>query len=376
MKIAFISDCNPNDKDARSGVPYNLSKQLSKENEIIWIKPNIHPIPFFFVRLFYFIGNKIFNMLGYNMSVTFPFYSWLYSKSVEKQLNKIEHVDAIFTILGVYIAYLKTDIPILYRTDGTYNVFANYYEKDIPNCIVNIGNKQDKKITLRCNCILVPSLWLKERLIKDYGVEAENILFVESGTSKEIPDIIQNKDFRHKNLKFLFIGKDTKRKGIDIAYNIVKELNENYGFNSTLDIIGGEVDSYIKESSFVNWVGYLNLKNKKDEETFNRILINCHILLFPTQAEFAGIVSAEASGYGLPVFSFDTGGVSSYVRNGENGYCLPLKSSYKDFASKINECFESNELEILSKNGIYLTKTIFNWDRWGQIVNSHLNNLK
>lgn len=45
-----------------------------------------------------------------------------------------------------------------------------------------------------------------------------------------------------------------------------------------------------------------------------------NFLLLPTIAECAGIVFAEASGYGIPSITYDTGGVGTYVIDGINGF--------------------------------------------------------
>lgn len=49
------------------------------------------------------------------------------------------------------------------------------------------------------------------------------------------------------------------------------------------------------------------------------------IFLFSlTRAECHGIVNCEACAFGLPIFSYATGGVPSYVINDFNGFAFSL----------------------------------------------------
>ena len=72
------------------------------------------------------------------------------------------------------------------------------------------------------------------------------------------------------------------------------------------------------------------------------------LFILPTRAECSAIVFSEASMYGLPIFTTDTGGISSYVKNDTNGYRLSLKCNGLDFSNKIVE--NINNLQKLSAN--------------------------
>ena len=86
--------------------------------------------------------------------------------------------------------------------------------------------------------------------------------------------------------------------------------------------------------------------------------------MLPTIAECAGIVFAESSAFGLPVFSHNTGGVSNYVQDGKNGYLLPLSSSAFDFANKIAECYNSGELNSMRVSCVEVYRDLLNWNVW------------
>ena len=49
----------------------------------------------------------------------------------------------------------------------------------------------------------------------------------------------------------IFIGFDVKRKGIDVAYDTLVLLNEKYGVNTCLTIIGGTPEIRIQKDKRV-----------------------------------------------------------------------------------------------------------------------------
>ena len=95
-----------------------------------------------------------------------------------------------------------------------------------------------------------------------------------------------------------------------------------------------ELPNEYKELPDVDFIGFLNKNNEEEYQRVIQIISSSDILILPTKAECAGIVFAEASAYGLPIFTYDTGGVGNYVINGVNGYRLPLKDNASEFAEK------------------------------------------
>ncbi len=86
--------------------------------------------------------------------------------------------------------------------------------------------------------------------------------------------------------------------------------------------------------------------------------------LLPTLAECTGVSFCEASAYGLPCFTHDTGGVGDYVLEGENGHLLPLGSSGEDFGKAIKRSLEDGEMRKLSIGASRVARERLNWDAW------------
>lgn len=104
-------------------------------------------------------------------------------------------------------------------------------------------------------------------------------------------------------VKFLFVGRLTKIKGIDFLLDVFMELRELDGW--TLDIVGegplmGELERKVAEAGLENRVifhGY-----REDVETF---MARSSCCLVPSQSEGAGLVLMSALLTGVPVLASD-----------------------------------------------------------------------
>src|SRR5436190_335365 len=67
-------------------------------------------------------------------------------------------------------------------------------------------------------------------------------------------------------------------------------------------------------------------------------------LLLPTRSECYGMVFCEASAYGLPSITTDTGGISGAVKDGENGFMLPLSARGQEYAEAIAKVYLDDQL--------------------------------
>jgi glycosyltransferase involved in cell wall biosynthesis len=115
----------------------------------------------------------------------------------------------------------------------------------------------------------------------------------------------------------------------------------------------------------MNVIPFINKNDKAQYQTFQQILLNSDFLLLPTRAECYGIVFCEASAYGLPVITTNTGGVSGAVKDGVNGFLLSVDADANEYAIKIMELFSNDEKYYsLVKSSRNLFEKKLNWDAW------------
>jgi glycosyltransferase involved in cell wall biosynthesis len=89
-------------------------------------------------------------------------------------------------------------------------------------------------------------------------------------------------------------------------------------------------------------------------------------LILPTRNEAFGIVFCEAAAFGLPVITTHTGGVPEVVRDGENGYVLPVEARGESYAQMIADIYQNEQRYlhlVQSSRGAFEER--LNWDVWG-----------
>ncbi len=368
--IVVVSRVSIFDKTSHSGVVCSIASQLSKCFSLVHVKPHLSFVGVF-LNVFGVLLAYTYKFLGKSVSHSIAL-SKAYAYDINKQLSKL-HYDAIWGFDSVFLAYIVSSKPIYYRTDAVFDSMVDYYIFNIPNKYQRQGHLLETRVLLKSNYVFVPSQWVVNEIAKwFYEVDLSKIKFVHSGANMPLKTSFTPPQFSSESLRFLFIGKNIMRKGFDIAYEVVKIINEKYNVNAVLNVIGGDVGCY-SESKYVRYYGFLDKNNSKHLELFEKVLSDSQWFLFPTHAECAGIVNCEVSAYGIPIVAFDTGGVSSYVLNQINGFCLPLDTSPELIAEKIFSVSKEEYLEFSSNaRQLYLSK--FNWDAWFDSVKHYLIN--
>lgn len=136
-------------------------------------------------------------------------------------------------------------------------------------------------------------------------------------------------------LRFLFIGRIMKEKGIDELLWSAKEIKKEYP-NVQFDIVGEMEDNYKEiidkyvNDGFINYYGY-----QSDVKPF---IAKCNCFVLPSYHEGMANTLLEAAAMGRPLITSDIHGCKEAVLN--NGYCIPvgdknlLLESIKDFIEK------------------------------------------
>lgn len=372
ITIGFINGNSPFDRKASSGTTFQMYQALKRIGvNIIWLQPRCN----FFYKLIDFLYKLLavstHTRILRNYTITL---AKIKSKSLK--IQEIENCDILFAPFASTALYaLKTDKPIIYLSDATFAAMVGYYFKGIVSWNIKQANKIEKTALLKATHAIYASQWAYESAIRDYNIDESKLHVIEFGANIDDQNIIPHQFTYNGQLELLFLGVDWIRKGGDIAVEATKYLNDN-GISATLHIVGiRNLDSDIANLPFVRNYGFLNKNNPEDYNLLVSIIQQSHCLLLPTKAECAGIVFCESSANGLPIFTYDTGGVSNYVENGVNGYMLPLGASGHEFGRKISECLQSGELEKMSTTAVDIYNEKLNWTVWGHKCEEIINSL-
>ncbi|HEY5535403.1 MAG TPA: glycosyltransferase family 4 protein [Ignavibacteria bacterium] len=180
----------------------------------------------------------------------------------------------------------------------------------------------------------------KQKLIS-LGVPPETEFFIETmvADSSYIKDLdLKNKYLTYKTeINFLFLSRIEKEKGIYIAIDAFKEfLNKFPQRRSSLIIAGDGLDlpavkAYVEGNEIPNikFLGHVSGENKR------KVLLESHVMIFPSFTEGLPNVILEGMLYGMPIISRVTGGIPEVVHQKINGYLSESfnPSVFADFLS-------------------------------------------
>lgn len=151
-------------------------------------------------------------------------------------------------------------------------------------------------------------------------------------------------------LKCLFVGRVTYKKGALELFKAIEKLNTNK-FHFTFVGSYDSEDEYIyKYKNIYDFKGHVPKKHMSD------IYRNADVLIFPSLADGYGLSVIEALSYGLPVLCSTNSGASDIIKDGINGFLIdPL--NYNNITEKL--CWLENNRSLLnnfSKNAILSAK--------------------
>lgn len=336
MKIAYITTISPFDKNSWSGTNYYVRKALEAQ------------------------GCELYCIYGYRKITLGMIFRKLQSKVLRKNYQAIRSVaaakawakfissrlengtDAILSLSTIPIAYLRTSIPVFVYIDGCYeymlsqgfNRLLNKTEvaHEIERCAFENSTKVFTSSGASANAI--------KRFYTD--LNSDKIEVVPLGANlDEIPskvEIVQN--ILHKDMrmcKVLFVGVDWNRKGADIVVKTA-ELIHDGGFPIELHLVGLR-EIPVSLPSYVINHGFINKMEKSGMAKLVELYKSSHFMFVPSRGEAYGLVFCEASAYGLPSVSHSVGGITTIVKDGENGKLFPLGTEPATFAKYIRETF-------------------------------------
>lgn len=288
------------------------------------------------------------------------------SSQLEKQLKE-RPVDVVFVSGSPQmVSYLHSPVPVIFMVDATFKQLNEYYPyySNLPEYNVREGIELDRLAFQNASHCLLTSEWAKASAINDYNINSDKISVIpfspnmeESGLDRIVPTI-------PGSCRLLFLGVEWERKGGPIVLDTFRLLKEK-GLNPTLHIIGVVPPDDVSAEKNITVIPFLDKNNPDERAEMVKIMHASDLLFVPTRAECAGVVFSEASAFGLPSISTDTGGVSSMVREGINGYLLPPDAQAPAYAEKIASlCATPGKLDQLKQSSLDYYKSQLTWDQW------------
>lgn len=373
MKIAFITDgISPFVIGGMQKHSYSLAKNLvlsTNEVTLFHFVNKGQPLPsenevnkLFFNNELKF--HKVF-CFYFPTSVRFPghylYNSYRYSKLVYCALkNDLNSYDFIYAKGFSGWKLINEKVKGNFRTKVGVKFHGYEMYQYAPNFKIKLQHLMlrpfVKKINLNANVVFSYGSKITE-IIKNIGVSNSKIMEVSSAIDS---DWITEKKLTNSNpLKFLFVGRYERRKGINEINEVIKIIDK----------------SNLKAE--FHFIGRIPIKNRLkgynvrvvyhgeiiDEQPKINIYDSCDILLCPSYSEGMPNVILEAMSRGLAIIATDVGAIDLMVS--KNNGILIENPSHKNifFAMKTLIKTDTEKLLKMKKFSVTIVKSSFTWEK-------------
>lgn len=303
------------------------------------------------------------------------YHSFYFAKRYAKLLAKKLEGQSFDLIFGpscaTEVAFLETGIPIVLTEDAHFGVLLNYYAQfsNLLKRSVYEANMLEGMGLRNASLALYPSDWAAHSARDIYQLDEGKVHTVPYGTNIDAPPPPEVARRRKKSdaCKLFFIGVDWERKGGEIAFETLLEL-EKLGINAHLTVCGCIPPPQLRHER-LRIIPFLDKKIESQRQEMESLFETSDFLFLPTRGDAYGMVFCEASSFGLPSITTDTGGVSGAVREGENGFLLPPQARGKEYAELIARVYQDDQLYaalVTSSRAAFEER--LNWDAWGLSV--------
>lgn len=367
MKIAFVSQLDSKNVQSWSGTPFFMVQGLREAGHSVKEIGPLHPP---FSRTLKLLQKTYQALTGkcYDFS-RHPMLAKALSKQAMAQMAG-EQFDAVLCPSSIVCAGLDTDVPIITWEDATFAGMVGYYPgkwQNFASATIRHGNQIQQASLSNAALSVFSSEWAAQSALTNYAVDKRKVVVVPLGANlTEVPsqaDVFSAITARtqDKECRLLFIGVEWHRKGGDLVVETAMALRKK-GIYAFVDVVGCEPIGIMPD--WVRTHGFVSKSTTAGREKLRLLLFNSHYLFVPSIAECYGLVFAEASAFGLPSLARDTGGISSVLRDGENGHLLPLSAMPIDFANIIEkEIFNSHVYSDMARASRHLFESSLNWTK-------------
>lgn len=371
LRIGFITSSDPLDRRSWSGVYYSIFKALERNlGEVVALGPVTLRVPFA-------LGARLNTWILQPLTGKRYHHTWsvlisrIYARIFGRKLAG-QHFDLLVAPASfTEIAYLRTDVPVVYIEDSTLNQLIDFYPglSGLLSISKSELNYIEKRALTMASLVCYSSEWAAQSARDDYGTPTEKLAVIPFGSNYPNPPTREQAQHHtpaaNGNCRLFLLGGEWGRKGGAIAYDTMVALQE-LGIPATLTVVGcrpPDPENYTNPG--FRTIPFLNMGVPADRDQLHELFSTADFFLLPSRAECAAIAFCDANSFGLPVFTTDVGGIASFVQQGVNGYMLPLSATGQDFARQMQQILADPALyQRLRQQSRAQYEAILNWDQW------------
>jgi glycosyltransferase involved in cell wall biosynthesis len=175
-------------------------------------------------------------------------------------------------------------------------------------------------------------------------------------------------------IKFLFVGRLEKQKGLEYLIQAAKFLKGKNDFEIVIVGDGEEAENLKKTAAEFEVERVIKFTGKLSERALIEQYTMCDIFVLPSLWEGLPLTLLEAAAAGLPIIATDVGGISSVFTDGANALLVKARDS-RELAGKMQELMSNKKLkETLSVNARKLAEK-YSWENSAKQLESIYENV-
>jgi glycosyltransferase involved in cell wall biosynthesis len=203
-------------------------------------------------------------------------------------------------------------------------------------------------------------------LIEDLGVVNERIIEIPSGIDDEW--VKKEVEKVGSPLKFVFLGRYERRKGIEELTGVLQSILKDYNFE--FHFIGPIPDDKKIDSDKIIYHGVIQAKKK-----LTGLLDNIDVLVCPSHSEGMPNVILEGMARGLAIIATDVGAVKLLVSDNVGVLLKTMDVNELEEAILKMISLDENEVIYMKKQSLSLVSNEFTWDKIAKTTISKIKSI-
>ncbi len=360
MKLLFVTArWDPKDPDSGSGVNFQAYDSLrSWVDEIKIAGPFDSQLTIFERGL-----GKTANLFSKKRFIKFyPSYVKYSNKAVQEMIADFKP-DIIFSKASIPLVNVKLPVPYVYLSDSTIKWTKENWPQ-FSRLGMEIMEKWEGKVIKKATHIIT-FCEANAKILREYYHKPEGQITVHpipSALPQELSSYEDNPLSVSNPVKLLLVGKEYRRKGVDIAIEAARLLNKQ-GIPTQLRIVGQDGTN----SENVKFMGLYSKNNPEELQAYIDNYRWAHFMIFPTRFDAAAIVPSEAAAFGVPTITNRVGGLGTTVEDGVSGIVLEKHSPAGAYAETVKDYLENPDAyKALRASTFKRYQEKLNWHAFGQ----------
>lgn len=249
-------------------------------------------------------------------------------------------------LLHVPYAANITGLGTAFQNDGLLRKFVStLYKIALKKArVIFFENEENQQIILNAGIIRKEQAYL----LNGAGVDLERF------SCQPYPE-------ENERIRFLFIGRIMKEKGVDELFDAMKKLRAD-GVACSLDILGGFDEDYSAIIEVYEQEGWLKYWGYQDD--VRPFIANCHCFVLPSWHEGMANTNLECAASGRPVITSNIHGCMEAVEDGVTGFLCEKQNAESLYQVMKGFCeLSQEEKQNLGRHGrermeMYFDKTV------------------